>query len=62
MARGNRCEAIVFGDDDRRLFVDTLGEACGRTGWEVWAIAGFILAYTSLAFFVLIILVALADA
>ena len=34
MARGNRREAI-FLDDDRRLFVQTLGEACAMTGWRV---------------------------
>jgi putative transposase len=37
MARGNRREPIVFDDDDRELFVGTLGEACEMTGWEVFA-------------------------
>ncbi|MEM9281503.1 MAG: transposase [Verrucomicrobiota bacterium] len=37
MARGNRREPIVFDDEDRRLFVTTLGEACGMTGWRVFA-------------------------
>ena len=37
MARGNRREPIVFGDDDRELFVGTFGEACEMTGWEVFA-------------------------
>ena len=35
MARGNRREAIFLDDEDRRLFVQTLGEACAMTGW--WA-------------------------
>lgn len=37
MARGNRRQAIVTSDEDRKLFVTTLGEVCGRTGWEVLA-------------------------
>jgi len=37
MARGNRREAIVFGDDDRLLFADTFSEACRKAGWEVFA-------------------------
>jgi REP element-mobilizing transposase RayT len=37
MARGNRREAIVLDDGDRELFLDTFAEACGRTGWEVFA-------------------------
>lgn len=37
MARGNRREPIVFDDDDRKLFVTTLAEVCGRTGWKVFA-------------------------
>jgi len=37
MARGNRREPIVFGDEDRRLFVDTFSEACRKAGWEVFA-------------------------
>ena len=32
MARGNRREAIFFDDDDRRFFLQTLSEACVRTG------------------------------
>ena len=35
MARGNRREAIFLDDEDRRLFVQTLGEACAMTGWRV---------------------------
>tara|TARA_R110000850_G_scaffold141810_1_gene263829 strand:- start:1745 stop:2809 length:1065 start_codon:yes stop_codon:yes gene_type:complete len=37
MARGNRREPIVFDDQDRKCFVQTLGEVCQRTGWEVFA-------------------------
>ena len=37
MARGDRREPIVFSDEDRNLFIDTLGEVCGQTGWEVFA-------------------------
>ena len=41
MARGNRREAI-FPDDDGRFFLQTLSEACGRTGWRVhaWVLMG----------------------
>jgi putative transposase len=37
MARGDRREAIFQDDDDRRMFMRTLGEACERTGWKVFA-------------------------
>ncbi|WP_395753842.1 transposase [Prosthecobacter sp.] len=37
MARGNRREAIVFDDDDRRFFLHTLAQACEMTGWRVHA-------------------------
>ena len=37
MARGNRREPIVWDDGDRALFLETFAEACGRTGWEVFA-------------------------
>ncbi len=37
MARGNRREAIFAGDEDRELFLQTLGEACAMTGWRVHA-------------------------
>jgi putative transposase len=37
MARGNRREAIFKDDLDRSRFVETLGEACGMTGWRVEA-------------------------
>jgi len=33
MARGDRREAIFHDDEDRRMFLGVLGEACGRTGW-----------------------------
>ena len=37
MARGNHGQA-VFGDHaDRRRFLETLGEACEKTGWRVHA-------------------------
>lgn len=40
MARGNRREAIFEGDADRTMMLATLGQACGRTGWQVhaWAL------------------------
>jgi putative transposase len=37
MARGNRREAIFLDDDDRRFFLGALSEACGMTGWRVFA-------------------------
>jgi len=37
MARGNRREAIFRSDQDRQLFLKTLGEACAMTGWRVHA-------------------------
>ena len=35
MSRGNRGADIFVDDKDRRLFFDTLDEACGRTAWEI---------------------------
>jgi hypothetical protein len=35
MARGNRRERIFRDDGDRRVFCETLGETCERTGWRV---------------------------
>ena len=35
--RGDRREALFLDDGDRRRFLETLGEACGRTGWRVHA-------------------------
>lgn len=42
MARGNRRESIFVDAADRRCFMQTLGEACGRTGWRVhaWVLMG----------------------
>jgi putative transposase len=37
MNRGDRCEPIFLCDGDRELFVQTLGEACAKTGWQVHA-------------------------
>ncbi len=35
--RGDRREPIVRDDQDRQRFVETLGEACQKAGWEVQA-------------------------
>ena len=35
MDRGDRQETIYRSEQDRVLFLRTLGEACGRTGWRV---------------------------
>ena len=37
MNRGDRREAIFRTDQDRTLFVDTLAEACQKTGWQLHA-------------------------
>ena len=37
MNRGDRRELIFKDDADRRRFVETLGEACAKTGWQVHA-------------------------
>jgi putative transposase len=37
MARGDRRENIIGGDKDRRMFIETLDEACEKTGWLVHA-------------------------
>ena len=37
LSRGQRREAIVFDNEDRRTFFDTLAEACDRTGWRLHA-------------------------
>jgi hypothetical protein len=31
MARGDRRESIIGGDKERRMFIETVGEACGVT-------------------------------
>ena len=35
MRRGDRREAIFHGDEDRQLFLETLGQACQKTDWQV---------------------------
>jgi len=35
MARGNHGQAVFRDDRDRKRFLSTLGEACGKTGWIV---------------------------
>jgi putative transposase len=35
MNRGDRRELIFMDDTDRQRFVDTLGEACAKTGWQI---------------------------
>jgi putative transposase len=37
MNRGDRREAIFHDDQDRASFLETLGEACAKTGWQVEA-------------------------
>src|SRR5688572_11197437 len=37
LSRGDRREAIFLSDADRELFLETLGQACGRGGWQVHA-------------------------
>jgi putative transposase len=37
LSRGDRREAIVKDDADRRLFLDIVERTCGRTGWEIHA-------------------------
>ena len=38
MNRGDRREPIFRDDEDRQRFLNTLGEACGKTGWQVHAL------------------------
>ena len=38
MNRGDRREPIFRDDEDRQRFLATLGEACGKTGWQVHAL------------------------
>ena len=38
MNRGDRREAIFRTNLDRRLFLETLGQACLKTGWQVHAL------------------------
>lgn len=37
MNRGDRREPVFIDDTDRARFLETLGEACGKTGWHVHA-------------------------
>jgi REP element-mobilizing transposase RayT len=37
MNRGDRRERIFMDDADRQRFVETLGEVCAKTGWQVHA-------------------------
>ncbi len=37
MNRGDRRELIFKDDKDRELFLETLGQACAKTGWQVHA-------------------------
>jgi putative transposase len=37
MARGDQREMVFFDDEDRKLFLLTLAEACQRTGWRCHA-------------------------
>ena len=37
MSRGNHGDAIFRAEEDRKLFLKTLGQACERTGWLIHA-------------------------
>ena len=37
MNRGDRREDIFHSDSDRQLFLETLGQACDKTGWQIHA-------------------------
>jgi len=37
MSRGDRREPIFNDDADRKRFLETLGESCGKTDWRVHA-------------------------
>ena len=37
LARGNQGQAVFRDDRDRRRFLETLGEACAKTGWRIHA-------------------------
>ena len=37
MARGNQGRVIFEDDKDRQCFLETLGEACDKTGWRIHA-------------------------
>ena len=38
MNRGDRKEDIFVDDPDRQRFLETLGEACQKTGWQIHAL------------------------
>ena len=38
MNRGDRREPIFHDDQDRQRFLETLEEACAKTGWQVHAL------------------------
>ena len=38
MSRGDRCEEIFKADSDRERFLETLGEVCVKTSWQVHAV------------------------
>ena len=42
MNRGDRRESIFHDDQDRRCFLDALGETCEKTGWQLhaWCLMG----------------------
>jgi REP element-mobilizing transposase RayT len=51
MNRGDRREEIFREDADRERFLETLGEVCARTGWEVHALkTGRVLALATWSF------------
>lgn len=37
MSRGNRKEPVFLDDFDCQVFLKTLAETCGRTGWRIHA-------------------------
>lgn len=37
MCRGNNGQKIFLSDEDRKLFLKTLGEVCNQTGWRIHA-------------------------
>ena len=39
MSRGNHLQKVFRGDEDCGVFLETVGEVCGRTGWKVHAYA-----------------------
>ena len=42
MARGNQGRPIFEDDQDRRRFLETLGQACAKSGWRIhaWVLMG----------------------